>query len=65
MSTLVTPPDVPQAQRMLEEPTAQSGQFDSLSVPFGWDDSDRYDVVYGGLDHRELALVVLCQEADD
>ena len=65
MSTLVAPPYVPQAQRMLDEPTARPGQFGLLHVPFGLDDSDQYDVVYGGLDHREPALVAPFQEADD
>ncbi len=65
MSILVAPPCVPQAQRMLDEPTARLGQFGSLHVPFGLDDSDQYDVVYGGLDHKVPALVALFQEADD
>jgi hypothetical protein len=39
------------------EPTARPGQFGLLHGPFGLDDSDQYDVVYGGLDHREPALV--------
>ncbi len=65
MSTLVGPLCVPQAQRMLDEPTARSGQFGSWPVPFGLGDSDQYDVVYGGLDHTVPALVALFQEADD
>ena len=64
MSRLVALPCMPQAQRMLDEPTARSGQFGWWHVPFGLDDSDRYDVAYGGLDHKELALVVLFQEAN-
>ena len=56
---------MPQAQRMLDEPTAQPGQFGLWHVPFGMDDSDQHDDAYGDLDHKEPALVVLFLEADD
>ena len=55
----------PQAPKMLDEPTARPGQCGSLPVPCGLDDSDQYDVVYGGLDHTGPALVALFQEVDD
>ncbi len=58
-------PTEPQAPGMLDEPTARPGQCGSLPVPCGLDDSDQYDVVYGGLDHTVLALVALFREADD
>lgn len=57
-------PTEPQAPGMLDEPTARFGPCGLLTVLCGLDDSDQYDVVYGGQDHTVLVLVALFQEAD-